>query len=80
MTRPSSKVAPDWWDYTTLDGEILRDAANLTAEDLGQLSRDGFEVVMYDSLREFYCAEAFVQHRGHPYPTFDLLNELFGAK
>ena len=25
-------------------------------------------------------AEAFVQHRGHPYPTFDLLNELFGAK
>lgn len=58
MTRPSSKVAPDWWDYTTLDGDILRDAANLTAEDLVQLSRDGFEVVMYDSLRELYCAEA----------------------
>ncbi len=58
MTRPSSKVAPDWWDYTTLDEEILRDAAKLTAEDLVQLSRDGFEVVLYDSLREFYCAEA----------------------
>ena len=57
MTRPSSKVAPDWWGYTTLDGEILGDAANLTAEDLVQLSRDGFEVVMYDSLRELYCAE-----------------------
>lgn len=25
-------------------------------------------------------AEAFVQHMGHPYPTFDILTELFGAK
>ena len=58
MTRALSKVAPDWWDYTTLDEEILRDAAQLTAPDIEQLSRDGFEVVMYDSLREFYCAEA----------------------
>ena len=24
MARPMSKVAPDWWDYTTLDPEILR--------------------------------------------------------
>ncbi|NOY42185.1 MAG: glucosamine-6-phosphate isomerase [Planctomycetes bacterium] len=58
MTRPLSKVAPGWWDYTTLDEEILRDAAKLTADDLLGLSRDGFEVTMYDSLREFYCAEA----------------------
>jgi len=58
MARPLSKVAPDWWDYTTLDEEILKEAAQLTPKDLEQLSRDGFEVTMYDSLREFYCAEA----------------------
>ena len=58
MARPLSKVAPEWWDYTTLDEEILRDAAKLTPEDLEGLSRDGFEVTIYDSLKEFYCAEA----------------------
>ncbi len=41
MSRPLSKVAPDWWDYTTLDAKILEDAARLTAEDLAQLSRPG---------------------------------------
>ena len=30
--RPLSKVAPDWWDYTTLDREILDDAPHLTAK------------------------------------------------
>ena len=23
MLRPISKVAPEWWDYTTLDAELL---------------------------------------------------------
>jgi glucosamine-6-phosphate deaminase len=58
MARPISKVAPAWWDYTTLDAEILRDAARLTADDLVGLSRDGFRVTIYDTLEEFYCAEA----------------------
>lgn len=58
MTRPISKVAPDWWDYTTLDSKIHKDAAKLTADDLKGLSRDGFVVTMYDTLEEFYCAEA----------------------
>ncbi len=58
MTRPLSKVAPDWWDYTTLEPEILQKAARLTPEDLVKLSRDGFEVTIYDTLEEFYCAEA----------------------
>ena len=58
MGRPISKVAPDWWDYTTLDSEILRDAARLTADDLLGLSREGFSVRLYDTLQEFYCAEA----------------------
>jgi glucosamine-6-phosphate deaminase len=58
MARPISKVAPDWWDYTTLEPEVLQDAARLTAEDLAGLSRDGFQVTLYDTLEEFYCAEA----------------------
>lgn len=58
MARPVSKVAPGWWDYTTLDDAILRDAAQLTEQDLRELSRDGFQVTIYDTLEEFYCAEA----------------------
>jgi glucosamine-6-phosphate deaminase len=58
MPRPLSKVAPEWWDYTTLDAELLADAARLTAADLLQLSRPGFQVTIYDTLEEFYCAEA----------------------
>ena len=56
--RPLSKIAPDWWDYTTLDREILDDAARLTADDLLQLSRPGFVVEFYDTLEDFYLAEA----------------------
>jgi len=58
MTRPLSKIAPDWWDYTTLDSELLSDAADLTAEDMLALSRDGFQVKFYDTLEDFYLAEA----------------------
>ncbi|WDI43343.1 glucosamine-6-phosphate isomerase [Bremerella sp. P1] len=58
MARPISKVAPQWWDYTTLDEELLADAAKLTPEDLLQLSRPGFEVRIFDTLEELYCAEA----------------------
>ena len=58
MPRPISKVAPQWWDYTTLDESILKEAAKLTVDDLQQLSRDGFKVRIFDTLQEFYCAEA----------------------
>lgn len=58
MARAISKVAPGWWDYTTLDEELLRDAARLQPEDLLQLSRPGFQVVFYDTLEDFYLAEA----------------------
>lgn len=58
MSRPLSKIAPDWWDYTTLDSEILDDAARLTPQDMLGLSREGFKVVFYDTLEEFYTAEA----------------------
>lgn len=58
MPRPLSKISPDWWDYTTLDKDILDDAARLSVKDMLGLSRDGFRVVMYDTLEEFYLAEA----------------------
>src|SRR5210317_1569787 len=58
MARKSSMLAPQWWDYTTLDDEILNDAAKLTAEDMAGLSREGFNVVFYDTLEDFYLAEA----------------------
>ena len=48
--RKKSIVAPDWWDYTTLDRELLEDAAELTAEDVLQMSRPGFTVKSYDTL------------------------------
>ena len=56
--RPRSKIAPDWWDYTTLDPQILDAAAALTADDLLGLSRDGFTVHMYETREDFYLAEA----------------------
>ncbi len=58
MSRPQSKISPEWWDYTTLDRAVLDDAARLTADDLLGLSREGFRVVFYDTLEEFYLAEA----------------------
>jgi len=58
MGRRLSSIAPDWWDYTTLDDELLRDAAALTPERLADLSRPGFRVVIHDTPEEFYLAEA----------------------
>ncbi len=58
MARKISMLAPQWWDFTTLDDEILNDAAKLTAEDMAGLSRKGFKVVFYDTLEDFYLAEA----------------------
>lgn len=56
--RALSKIAPDWWDYTTLDREILDDAARLTPEDMAAMSRDGFQVFFHDTMEDFYLAEA----------------------
>ncbi len=58
MPRKLSAISPDWWDYTTLDSDIVRDAAALTPEKMQKLSRPGFKVVMYDTLEDFYLAEA----------------------
>ena len=58
MPRKLSSIAPDWWDYTTIDDELVRDAAALTPKQLLQLTRPGFKIVFYDTLEEFYLAEA----------------------
>ncbi len=58
MARSISKVAPDWWDYTTLDSELLADAAKLKEKDIFRLSRPGFQVHFYETREEFYLAEA----------------------
>ncbi|OHB44253.1 MAG: glucosamine-6-phosphate isomerase [Planctomycetes bacterium GWC2_49_10] len=58
MARKLSMLAPEWWDYTTLDDAILNDAAKLTPEDMLGMSRKGFKVVFYDTLEDFYLAEA----------------------
>ena len=58
MPRRVSAISPDWWDYTTLDPELIDAAARLTPRDLTRLSRPGFRVVMFDTLEDFYLAEA----------------------
>jgi glucosamine-6-phosphate deaminase len=58
MSRKLSSIAPDWWDYTTLENDLIQDAASLTGRDLAQLARPGFGVRFYDTLEDFYLAEA----------------------
>ena len=40
MARPISTIAPEWWDYTKLDKELLDAAARLTPDDMAGLARD----------------------------------------
>ncbi len=58
MPRPISKLAPDWWDYTTLNPDLLADAARIDEKKLKGLSRSGFTIHFYDTVQEFYAAEA----------------------
>lgn len=58
MSRKISRIAAGWWDYTTLDDQLHREAAQLSVKDIEQLSRPGFRVVLHDTLESFYLAEA----------------------
>jgi len=58
MPRAISKVAPGWWDYTTLDPAILNEIPKIDEKRLLKLSRPGFQVHYYETLEEFYLAEA----------------------
>ena len=55
--RPSS-ISANWWDYTCLPLDLIDEVARLTPRDVEKLGRPGFRVVMYDSLEDFYLAEA----------------------
>ena len=56
--RKISKVAKEWWDYTSLDDDILEEAAILTADDILRLQRPGFTVRFFETSNEFFLAEA----------------------
>lgn len=56
--RNYSKISPEWWDYTTLDRSILDEAAKITIDTLKSFERPGFKINIFDTLQEFYCAEA----------------------
>jgi glucosamine-6-phosphate deaminase len=58
MKHRTSSISPDWWDYTCLPKELVEEVARLTPRDIEKLSRPGFRVVMYDTLEDFYLAEA----------------------
>jgi glucosamine-6-phosphate deaminase len=58
MARKLSMLAPEWWDFTTLDDELLNDAAKLNEHDMLHLSREGFKVIFYNTIEDFYLAEA----------------------
>lgn len=58
MSHKTSSISADWWDYTCLDKSLVEEVARLTPRDLARLSRPGFRVVMYDTLEDFYLAEA----------------------
>jgi len=64
-------VAPEWWDYTTLDRDILDAAARLSTDDLVRLSRPGFTVKLYDTIEDFYLAEALEYIRSWQQATAD---------
>ena len=46
MARKLSSISPDWWDYTTLDADIIDAAARLTLETLasGSVSTPGTDL------------------------------------
>ncbi len=69
--RPVSTIAPKWWDYTTLDSEILDEAARLSTDDLLKLEREGLKVVFYDTLEDFYLAEAMEYIHAWRQATYD---------
>ncbi len=56
--RRTSRVAKDWWDYTTLDDTILEEAARLTADDILKLQRPGFVINFFETRDDFFLAEA----------------------
>ena len=60
MARKTSMLAPGWWDYTTLDNALLDDVAKLNANDLQELSREGFRVVYITFMGHIFKTGCFM--------------------
>lgn len=58
MLYKKGKISPQWWDYTSLDDELLDEIGALSFEDILALSRNGFKIKIYENLQEFYTAQA----------------------
>ena len=58
MKLSTSSISTEWWDYTCLPKDLVDEVARLTPRDIEKLTRPGFRVVMYDTLEDFYLAEA----------------------
>jgi len=56
--RNVSRISPDWWDYTTLPKGLLDEARCIEKRNIQKLKREGFDIVLYETLEEFYLAEA----------------------
>ena len=49
--RAFSKISQDWWDYTTLDRDILDAAARITLDTLKSYERPGFKINLYNTFQ-----------------------------
>lgn len=58
MPYKKGKISSQWWDYTSLENELLDDVGSLSFEDVLGLSRVGFKIKVYENLQEFYSAQA----------------------
>ncbi|MCM8533181.1 MAG: hypothetical protein NE330_18580 [Lentisphaeraceae bacterium] len=58
MQYKKGKISPQWWDYTSLDNELLDEVGALSFEDVIALSRVGFKIKIYENVQEFYTAQA----------------------
>ena len=70
MPRKLSAIAPDWWDYTTLDSSLIDEAARLTARDAASV-RERREEQRVDRRHLAEAVEHFLgafvdeRHRAH---------------
>ena len=80
MSRKLSRIAPDWGDYTTLENDLINAAAKLSEKDLLELARPGFEVRLYDTLEDFYLAEALEYVESWKQATSELAYERSGSE
>ena len=58
MPYKKGKISSQWWDYTSIDDELLDEIGALSFEDVLGLARSGFKIKIFENLQEFYSAQA----------------------